>query len=301
MRHLPKIAAAAALLATAACSPDPTGPSGLSAVSARADVTASSHTVVVTETDITRQQEGTPPTDNWVFYYRILLTSTGAFVTGPGNPPLGVGSFEMNTPTNLDKGTLFNYDHIRTELADITDIRYATYRHATSTAGVALPSINIQVDKDGGTLLPGDFLTLVYEPYLNGATITDGVWQNWDAIPGTWWATRPIILADGTACLSQSCTFSWSAFVAAYPNATIVGGFGVNQGSFNGGLFAATDALTIAYGGNTWIYDFEPFRTPSSKDDCKDGGWKDLRAADGSSFKNQGQCIKYANETSRAG
>lgn len=300
MRHSPAITAVTLLAAIAACSSEPTGPSEMTAVSATASVTGSTHTVVVTETDITRQLENTPPTDNWVFYFR-LPTSTGEFVTGPGNPPLGRGSFEMNTPTNADKGTLFNYDHQQTRLADITDIGYATYRHATSTAGVALPSINIQVDKDGGGLLPGDFLTLVYEPYLNGATIQDGVWQTWDAIPGTWWATRPITLADGTVCAPQACTFSWSAFVAAYPNATIVGGFGVNQGSFNGGLFAATDALTIAYGGTTWIYDFEPFRAPASKDECKDGGWKDLRAADGSPFKNQGQCIKYANETSRAG
>ena len=47
---------------------------------------------------------------------------------------------------------------------------------------------------DGGALLPGDFVTLVYEPYLNGATIQEGVWQTWDAIPGTWWASRPIIV-----------------------------------------------------------------------------------------------------------
>mgnify|MGYP006160232943 CR=1 FL=1 len=53
-----------------------------------------------------------------------------------------------------------------------------------------------------------------------------------------WWTS--LTLADGTVCAPQSCTFSWSAFVAAYPNATISGGFGVNQGSGSGGLIAAT-------------------------------------------------------------
>ncbi len=290
--------AALALAAIAACSTEPTAPSIKPPTTLNgAKESSSGGRIVVSETDIRRQLENTPPTNNWVFYNR-LPTSTGAFVTGPGNPPLGVGSFEMNTPTDLDKGTLFNYDHIQTELADISDIGYATYRHAASTDGVALPSINIQVDKDGGALLPGDFLTLVYEPYLNGATIREGVWETWDAIPGTWWATRPITLA-GTVCLPQACTFSWSAFVAAYPNATIVGGFGVNQGSFNGGLFAATDGLTISHNGATWTYDFEPFRGPAAKEECKDGGWENLRRADGSPFKNQGECVAYSNEMSR--
>lgn len=32
-----------------------------------------------------------------------------------------------------------------------------------------------------------------------------------------------------------------------------------------------------------------------SKDACKGGGWRNLRRADGSGFKNQGDCIQYAN------
>jgi hypothetical protein len=293
-----RLLGALALAAVAACSTDPTSPTNPLATGNDAKVSSSStNNIVVTESDIAREQEDLPPTRSWVFYYRLVATSTGAFVTGPGNPPLGVGSFEMSTPTAADKGTLFNFDHVGTPIADITAIRYATYRNQPGS-GVALPSINIQIDKNGGALLPGDFMTLVYEPYVNNASIQDGVWQTWNTIPGIWWATRPITRPDGSICLPQACTLSWSDIVAAMPNATIVGGFGVNQGSFNGGLIAATDALTIAYDGNTWVYNFEPFRSPSSKDDCKNGGWETVRAADGSSFKNQGQCIKYVNENS---
>jgi len=35
--------------------------------------------------------------------------------------------------------------------------------------------------------------------------------------------------------------------------------------------------------------------TPATKEDCKDGGWMELTDVDGNEFKNQGQCIKYAN------
>lgn len=34
--------------------------------------------------------------------------------------------------------------------------------------------------------------------------------------------------------------------------------------------------------------------TPTDKDDCKDGGWRELAREDGSSFRNQGECIRYA-------
>ena len=33
----------------------------------------------------------------------------------------------------------------------------------------------------------------------------------------------------------------------------------------------------------------------SDKNNCKSGGWKDLERTDGSSFKNQGDCIQYVN------
>jgi hypothetical protein len=34
---------------------------------------------------------------------------------------------------------------------------------------------------------------------------------------------------------------------------------------------------------------------PTNKDQCKDGGWKTQVRADGSTFKNQGDCIQYVN------
>jgi hypothetical protein len=33
----------------------------------------------------------------------------------------------------------------------------------------------------------------------------------------------------------------------------------------------------------------------TDKDACKGGGWQNLRRADGSTFKNQGDCIQYVN------
>ncbi len=38
-----------------------------------------------------------------------------------------------------------------------------------------------------------------------------------------------------------------------------------------------------------------PTQTPANKDACKNGGWRSLTRADGSAFKNQGDCIQYVN------
>jgi hypothetical protein len=40
---------------------------------------------------------------------------------------------------------------------------------------------------------------------------------------------------------------------------------------------------------------FIAFTIATSKDACKKDGWKELSRADGSSFKNQGDCIQYVN------
>lgn len=50
-----------------------------------------------------------------------------------------------------------------------------------------------------------------------------------------------------------------------------------------GGYF---DNAVVTIDGSSTTYDFEP--------NCKSGGWKTLTRPDGSSFKNQGQCMKYS-------
>jgi hypothetical protein len=247
---------------------------------------------VVTEEDITRQAENTPPTDNWVLYTRNA--GTGTFHTGPATPPSGVGSLETITPTGADKVFLFNYDHVGTELADIDKMSYATYRVSGGSPN-QVPAINIQVDINGGTLNAGEFTTLVFEPVYNTnqGAIVDGQWQTWDAYNGgnaIWWSSRPI-----PGVCASSCFVTWNQILASNPNATILGGFGINQGSGNPALTASSDVLTIGSNGDCITYDFEPFRVAATKDDCKNGGYNNVKDAQGNAFKNQGQCIQFVN------
>ncbi len=308
---------------------------------------------VVTECDIVRQQENTPPTNNWVLYTRTPA-STGTFVTGPATPPAGVGSLELGTPTGADKVFLFNYDHFGKNLSTVSTISYNTYRSAGNLQQVT--ALNMQVDFNGPAA--GGFTTLVFEPVYNtdqGAVVS-GQWQDWTATGnGVWWSTQPI--NGQCAGATATCDKTWDEIVANNPDATILA-FGLNQGSGNPTLVVANDALTIGFGTNVITYDFEPDAdadcvadgndncpfnantaqtdtdgdgegdacdldddndgvndnsdacpgTPSgtpvgstgcplavTKDQCKNDGWKTLFRANGSPFKNQGDCIQYAN------
>ena len=249
--------------------------------------------VVVVGTDITEQPENTPPTDNWVLYKRAA--GDGDTRVGPATPPSGVGSYEMVTPTGADKATLFNFDHVGTSLADVNKIGYSTYRSTGTLQQVA--ALNIQVDINGDA--PGGFTTLVFEPVYNtgqGAVVS-GTWQTWDAYMGgaaIWWSSNPINVAP-----NRDTFVTWQSIVDNNPDAVIVGGFGINQGSGNPALTTASDNLSLGYGTGAdavcVTYDFEPFRVATSKDDCKDGGWQNVKTAGGASFKNQGQCVQYVN------
>jgi hypothetical protein len=70
--------------------------------------------------------------------------------------------------------------------------------------------------------------------------------------------------------------------VDGYWNAAATGGDGEQT--------VLVDNLNV----NGHVTTFDP-NAPASKDDCKKGGWQSLERADFSTFKNQGDCIQYAN------
>lgn len=266
-----------------------------------AGLAAGCDTVTVTGDDVARQAENTPPTRNWVLYTRAGTPATaGQFVTGPGQPPLGVGSLQLQTNTGSDKVQLFNYDHVGTRLADINKLGYATYR--TSGNDQQVTALNMEIDYNGPDAA-GGFTTLVFEPVYNPdqGPVVNNTWQTWDAYNNgnaIWWSTRAI-----PGVCATSCYVTWSQIVASNPDATILGGYGFNQGSGNPNLTASVDALSIGTGGadgSCITYNLDPFRVVTSKDECKNGGYNHVKDAQGNTFKNQGQCVSYV-ESNRGG
>ena len=235
----------------------------------------------VTEATVTRQAEDSPPTSPWVLYTRAGTPPTaGSFVEGPAGAPLGTGSLRLQTATGSEKVFLFNFDHVGTALRDVDDIAYSTYRAAGDAQQVA--ALNVVIDYNGSAT--GGFSTLVFEPVYNTdqGAVTTGEWQDWMADgSGTWWSTWPI--SGQCSGATADCDKTWDEIVANNPDAVVLGGVGVNQGSGNPGLVTNADAFTF----DETTYDFE---STNSKDECKDGGWENFTNP---SFKNQGDCVSY--------
>ena len=104
-------------------------------------------------------------------------------------------------------------------------------------------------------------------------------------------------VADSLASRHGSCATTLDA-IEAGAQGSLIEFFRINGGDTSAndsGLQGAYDLVGVAFSGNTTLYDFEPFEVATSKDQCKNGGWQTLKRADGSSFKNQGDCIQYVN------
>ena len=215
--------------------------------------------VRVKDTDISLQAENTTPLKSWVGYTRNAGTLN--IVQGPGNPPSGCGSMQFSTPLSADKAYVYNYDHNNTLLSSITALSYATYLSSGNFNQV--PSINIEIDMDGPSG-PAGKAVLVFEPVYNTdqGAIVGNTWQIWDAFKtgnARWWSAQAI-----NGLCAFSCYATWNEIITNNPQATISGGFGVNQGTGNPGLFSAIDELIIGKNGVTTTYNFQPKNCNSS-------------------------------------
>ena len=210
------------------------------------------------------------------------------FVVDP-TAPSGVGALQLKTDLTITAKAQFLHD-ANTPLSAVTELSYYT-KQVTLPGPVADPSYQLIMFLNGTT----GFTTLVFEPYQNPlqGPIVNNVWQQWDVYNGLFWSTRTVTCPNGTIVGTPGgpATYTIAQVQTACPNAVVIG-FGVNIGTNNPGYNVETDLFDF----NGTVYDFEPYEVATSKDQCKNGGWTTLHRADGSSFKNQGDCIQYVNK-----
>jgi hypothetical protein len=79
--------------------------------------------------------------------------------------------------------------------------------------------------------------------------------------------------------------------------ATIVEAFIVVDSSWSAAATGGDGEMTTLIDNFNFNGDITTFGPdePTEKDACKTGGWQDLERADGTAFKNQGDCIQYFN------
>lgn len=252
------------------------------AVSALVFAVMAASTVVVTPTD----QQGWSTAD----------TRPGGSVdfVVDSTAPAGVGALQLTTDATTTSKAQYMHT-TNTPLANVTELSYYTKQVMASFAQ-GDPSYQVVACLNGLDLSGNcqGFTTLVFEPYENTAqgAVVPGVWQQWDVDAGQFWSSRTVTCSGGTVFAGGGGPpfYTLSGLNAQCPNAVVVG-FGVNIGSNNPGYVVETDLVDF----NGTTYDFEPYRVATSKDQCKNGGFANVRRADGSTFKNQGDCVSYTN------
>jgi len=217
-------------------------------------------------------------------------TAAGGSVTfvSDSTAPAGIGALRLTTDATITAKAQYLHP-ATTPLTSVTELSYFTKQNAP-VGLVADPAYQLITFLNGGT---SGFTTLVFEPYQGGlGPIMSGAWQSWDVDTGRFWSTRTVTCSNGiiNGTPGGPATYTLAQIQSICPSA-VVAAFGVNIGSNNPSYDVEADLVDF----NGTIYNFEPYQVVTDKDACKDGGWQTMRRADGTTFRNQGDCNQYVN------
>jgi hypothetical protein len=205
-------------------------------------------------------------------------SGTGQMVAGPGTPPLGSGSANLNVGAGHGDQSvqLRNSDWAGTRLADLTSLSYSTY--STSFNGSQLPFVNLYLNYGAGNTRDD---RLWFEPTYSSASAGNGnlspqsdvalaTWQTWNMFTGMWYSDSGTpnssqFPGDGNGAGDHAITLA--VFIAAHPDATIIndpgqgglGGIRIASGfaSASDNFNTNVDAFTIGTARGSSTYDFE--------------------------------------------
>ena len=195
--------------------------------------------------------------------------NTAQMVTGPGTPPLGVGSAQLATASGQGdtSSQILTSQYNGTSVSSLTSLGYSTYD--TVNNGQQFPYLKLSINTTGvggaGNIDDALFFEPPYQtPGTGNPSLPDqgptvmSQWQSWNAFTGGWWNNNGDF-NPGTTEGSMLGVDSISAYLALYPNATIEGvslrvGYASPTDNFNGYV----DGFTIGISGTSTTSDFEP-------------------------------------------
>lgn len=229
--------------------------------------TETSVNIVVHPGDMSTSTTHVPDMASQWFFYNdqtdVIDNTLGAFVTGPGAVPLGVGDVQISV-TGTERRNLATYQFAGTPLSEITAMQFSTYNPSAGNGGSADRSayLNFNVDFDGSNTWQK---RIAFVPSQNGS-VTQNMWDQWDAINGG--AAQYSYSGSvwpGTATPGTTLR-TWSDITSSYPSARILpsdGWLGMRVGEpYADGYTENLDRflITVNDGSNatTTTFDFEP-------------------------------------------
>ncbi len=212
----------------------------------------------------------------------------------------GVDQWQAASPLAVDGGT-YNTNG----LYDIVMTLHAT----SATAGTAYMTINglaqgFETDGNWNTIeltpagitFSGDMTHMQVFYGLYGYGATHSVAFNGIQVSGslaTYTVNASVTGGHGSvAPATQTVDWNTSASISITPEL----GYHIASITDNGNAATIANPYVISNvtDDHTVVVTFAP-TVPETKDQCKNNGWISVRRADGSPFKNQGDCIQYVN------
>jgi hypothetical protein len=184
----------------------------------------------------------------------VSPSSAADFVFGPGTPPIGQGSIQLTVTTAISD-QVAQVPAFGALLGDFTKLTYATHVNGPNAA----TRLQITVDLTSTDSITGTPGRLVFDPHLQGANVVPGLWQEWDALNGLWWATAE------TGPLAAQCTQSvpcpLNVILGVYPYLGLhstEGAYTLQARASSSAYTTFVDDLIVGINGNNAVYNFEP-------------------------------------------
>lgn len=189
---------------------------------------------------------------------------SASFVTGPGSPPLGTGSFQFNIPADGDQYGIIRdtVDYAGVSLSSLTSLSYSTYQQQYIDGQAIYLSLSLsngdrlyfepvyQTGTYGGTSVPDQCSGVPGCAGLNQ-------WQTWNALAGGWWSLDGFGGSNGgppNFTLADYAASSANAGVTIDAVRLIAGGGAGAWDNFIGNV----DNLTVGVNSSNTTFDFEP-------------------------------------------
>jgi hypothetical protein len=216
----------------------------------------------------------------------VVLAAELSFTPYGDTEPAGPGAYRLISDASPGYGGLdFDLPAASIDFDDISVLSTTAVADPDDTCVAGSPRFQINVDTDGD----GDFdaNAFAYVELAPGVCPPGGDTGNLAQtggpgdIPGRWDTSQ---LLAGTQVSTYTVT---AALFAANPTWTVIG----IQLVVDSGWFFADGEQAVTVNPDVQV----DLGEPGSADDCKNGGWQSRTRADGSGFKNQGECIRYFN------
>lgn len=186
-------------------------------------------------------------------------TDVGQFVAGPGTPPLGVGSANLQVGASTSSEILINTGINPGALNSSFAADYQTFVTSSTPGSGDAPTL--QFDLTNGTTYFG---RLVFDPgLLPSGSVVDGQWQAWStASSSAWYLSHSGTQFSGQCGINSPCSLSTIEGDLTTLGVTaedVLFKAGSGQSNFNGNV----DDLTLTIGDTTTTYDFDPNAVPA--------------------------------------